>query len=315
MLSGGLGYSYNVTSTQPLTQANLPDYPVSAPTTTNTLNPLNPNKVGGLIVVAPNVQKVATGFTGRRAIVEDARCNKCHQELGPFTHEAFHGGQRNDGTTCSWCHTPNRTSSGWSADSVSFVHAIHAAAKHAQKFTWHAASTTDGFWRIGYPGILNDCETCHLPNTYDFSAAASASALPNRPYRTVATGIFNGTVGTLTTGCTVSATNNCLATELSVFSLSPYVIKDNATNYGSGFGYNAGSGASTAAAGTTLVSSPIATVCFACHDSTLARQHMENEGGSIYRVRATALNKVELCMQCHSPTSAFGLGIKAVHAR
>ena len=130
-----------------------------------------PNATGGLIVIAPNVQKVATGYTGRRAIVEDARCNACHQELGTFTEDAFHAGQRNDGTTCSWCHTPNRTSSGWSADSTSFVHAIHAATKRTVQYNWHAVSATEGFWQIGYPGILNKCETCHVPGTYDFSAS------------------------------------------------------------------------------------------------------------------------------------------------
>ena len=95
MLTGGLGFSYNVTSTLPLTQTNVDSecslafdplrprpnqcYPVSA-------SPIGQaNKIGGLIVIAPNVQKVADGYTGRRPIVEDARCNKCHQELGAFT--------------------------------------------------------------------------------------------------------------------------------------------------------------------------------------------------------------------------------------
>ncbi len=100
MLTGGMGYSYSNTSTLPLTQTNLPDFPVSDPVAGQT------NKKGGLIVIAPNVQMVATGYTGRRAIVEDARCNACHQELGTFSKDAFHAGQRNDGTTCSWCHTP-----------------------------------------------------------------------------------------------------------------------------------------------------------------------------------------------------------------
>ncbi len=130
------------------------------------------NKQGGLIVIAPNVQMVATGYTGRRAIVEDKRCNACHQELGTFTKDAFHAGQRNDATTCSWCHTPNRTSSGWSADSTSFVHAIHASAKRQVPFNWHAVSATKGFFKTTYPGILNDCLTCHLPGTFDFSATA-----------------------------------------------------------------------------------------------------------------------------------------------
>jgi hypothetical protein len=42
---------------------------------------------------------------------------------------------------------------------------------------------------------------------------------------------------------------------------------------------------------------------------------MENEGASIYRDRATALTKTELCTFCHSPSSAYGLGIEAVHAK
>ena len=115
MLTGGLGYSYNVRSSLPLTQTNLADYP-TAPATATGLTPGMPNTTGGLIVIAPNVQKVAGGYTARRAIVEDKRCNACHQELGTFTEDAFHAGQRNDGSTCSWCHKPNQTSSGWSAD-------------------------------------------------------------------------------------------------------------------------------------------------------------------------------------------------------
>ena len=172
MLTGGLGYSYNVTSTLPLTQTNLTDYPTSAPTATG-----QTNKIGGLIVIAPNAQKVATGYTGRRAIVSDAKCNACHQELGTFTEDAFHAGQRNDGTTCAWCHKPNQTSSGWSADSTSFVHAIHASAKREVPYNWHAATATEGFYDVTYPGVLNQCETCHLAGTYDFSASTSASTM------------------------------------------------------------------------------------------------------------------------------------------
>ena len=125
--------------------------------------PVTPGpRTGGLVVIAPNVNKVGTGYTGRRAIVEDKRCNACHQELGTFTADAFHAGQRNDGTTCSWCHTPNRGSGGWSADSVAFVHGIHAAAKRTNDYTWHAVDSKgvdnpadfEDFSSIGYPGVL-----------------------------------------------------------------------------------------------------------------------------------------------------------------
>jgi len=223
-------------------------------------------------------------YSGRRPIVEDARCNSCHQELGVFTAAEFHAGQRNDATTCGWCHTPNRASSGWSADSAYFIHAIHGSDKREKPFTWHASAVGKSFADIGYPGILSRCETCHLPGTYDFSAPASASALPNRLYRAAGVGTYSTAPGSV-----------------AEYSLSPYVTQN--VNYGS-------SGAST-----NLVMSPIVTACFSCHDSNIAKLHMESNGASIYVDRATALPRVELCMFCHDPGSNFGLGIKAVHAK
>jgi OmcA/MtrC family decaheme c-type cytochrome len=330
MLTGGMGYSYNVTSTLPLTQTNLAKYPVSAPTATG-----QTNKIGGLIVIAPNAAKVATGFTGRRAIVEDARCNSCHQELGTFTEDAFHAGQRNDGTTCAWCHRPNLTSSGWSADSTSFIHAIHAAAKREVPFTWHASSTTESFADVKFPGVLKDCETCHLPGTYDFRASASDSAVPNRLYRTVATGIMTRTVGATTTNYSYSSgSGTCVGspsapqTAVGAFSLSPYITS--LTNYGFGFVFNPGlttsnackpdgtvvsnpPGGTVEADSVTLVNSPIATACFACHDSVPDRAHMVLNGGSIYDPRGTALTQPETCLICHGPDRVAD--IKAMHAK
>jgi len=345
MLTGGLGYSYSVFNTLPLTQTNLSDFPVTASTVAvgtgaspapvadaGKLTPGMPNASGGLIVITPDAQLVASNgagnggtagaYTARRPIIEDARCNKCHLELGTFTEDAFHAGQRNDGSTCSWCHNPNRTSSGWSADSAYFVHAIHAAAKRNQTgkddptldFTWHASSTSDGFWKIGYPGILNNCETCHIPGTYDFSAPASAAAQPNRLYRTVATGILNSTVGTVTAGCTVTPINDCKATALSVFALSrdSNLVTDNIKDYGKGYSVST-AGVATEAATTTLVMSPIATVCYACHNATLAKSHMASNGASFYQPRSTALVVPEQCTLCHNPGRVAD--IKTMHAK
>jgi OmcA/MtrC family decaheme c-type cytochrome len=333
MLTGGVGYTYGLQTTMPLTQINLPGFPVApspllpaaavgATPVAGQLTANMPNRIGGLIVIAPDSQVVAAGYTGRRAIVKDALCNQCHLELGAFTAESFHAGQRNDGTTCSWCHNPNRTSSGWSVDSTAFIHAIHAsnnggtpvAGKREKPFTWHATVVGQSYNDIGYPGILSKCETCHLPGTYDFSSAESASALPNRLYRTVATGIFNSSTTTLTKNCTVSDSNTCVPTAASVFALSPYITADNVKNYGAGYSVTA-AGVITDAASTTLVNSPIATVCFACHDSSAAIVHMEGTGGgSIYRTRGApdfALNKAEQCTLCHR---AGGVkDIKAVH--
>jgi OmcA/MtrC family decaheme c-type cytochrome len=306
MLTGGIGYTYGLKTTMPLTQINLIDSTLADPNrkgrfataaaTATDLTAGMPNRVGGLIVIAEDVQKPATAGPGRRAIVEDKRCNACHEELGAFTTESFHAGQRNDGTTCAWCHNPNRTSSGWAADSTSFIHAIHAGSKREKPFTWHASTTTESFANIGYPGILNKCETCHLTGTYDFSASASAAAADNRLYRYVATG---------------TVVNSTTSTALQKFSASPYVTAD--TNYGAGFSFNAGSGVTVQAADTTLVSSPTAAACFSCHDTTLALAHMRANGGSIYAPRAVGLATTEQCLVCHGPGRIAD--IKAVHSK
>jgi OmcA/MtrC family decaheme c-type cytochrome len=281
MLTGGMGYSYNAVNTQPQTQTNLAGFPVTAPVTGQT------NKAGGLIVIAPNVQKVATGYTGRRAIVEDKRCNACHQELGTFTQDAFHAGQRNDATTCSWCHNPAKTSSGWAVDSTNFVHAIHASAKRTVPYNWHAVSATEGFFDVTYPGILNDCQTCHLPGTFDFSATP-AQALSTRLLRTVGQGTYTASV-----------------------SLSPYVTPG--TDYGNNFSFNAASGVTTEAAPTTLVLSPTVAACSACHDSASAISHIKSNTGSFYQTRSAALGTSESCLVCHGTGKTADIAV--VHSK
>jgi OmcA/MtrC family decaheme c-type cytochrome len=342
MLTGGLGFSYSVTGTLPLTQTNVDSECSLA------FDPLRPrpnqcyavapspigatNKIGGLIVIAPNATKVANGYAGRRPIVEDARCNKCHQELGAFTTDAFHGGQRNDGSTCAWCHRPNQTSSGWSADSTSYIHSIHGGNKRTEPFTWHAAAVGESFAEIKFPGILRNCEGCHVRGAYDFSNPASQSALPNRLYRTVATGFFALDVGnTVPTyvGASCTAGTSAPQSDLGAYSLSPYVAGYPA-NYGTGFSYNAGltassscttdgvavsnpSGGTLQADPRSLVNSPIATACFSCHDTSLARTHIEINGGSIYAPRGTSLATTETCLICHDTGRIAD--IKVMHAK
>jgi OmcA/MtrC family decaheme c-type cytochrome len=353
MLTGGLGYSYSLSSTQPLIQTNLTDYPVAA--TTIASPPANqPNLTGGLIVIAPNAQKVATGYSGRRAIVEDARCNKCHQELGTFTEDAFHAGQRNDGTTCAWCHRPNQSSSGWSADSTYYIHAIHGAEKRGPNnpFTWHASVVGESFADILFPGVLSKCETCHLPGSYDFSstvnaltstgstsaANSSANAVYNKLYRTVGQGRYALKEGDTTTNysATCTASTSQPQSAPGAYAMSPYIkaASNDTSNISFGLGFTTNLNATTAATGCTpdgtpysvaaggatlqadsktLVTSPITTACFACHVTTQAVAHMEDNGGSIYVPRSTALATTETCMVCHA--SGRVADIKAMHAK
>ena len=146
------------------------------------------------------------------------------------------------------------------------------------QFTWHEESATEGFWKTTYPGVLNKCEMCHLPGSYDFSSTATTAAYPNMLASTVGQGTYAaGTVH------------------------SPYVAEAQA--YGVGFSYNALTGATVAPDPTTLVVSPIVAACSACHDSAIAVDHMQTNGGSFYEARSVAFTKPqqEECLLCHGP--------------
>ncbi|MBE0619598.1 MAG: OmcA/MtrC family decaheme c-type cytochrome [Burkholderiales bacterium] len=259
MVTAFVGYSF--------TQMNLAAYPA------------------GLGLSTPIVTKVATGYTGRRAIVETAKCSKCHDQLGVDPN--FHGGARNDATICAFCHNPNAgTNSGWSWDSSAFIHGIHGASKRTVPFTWTASSAAYNYSMVAYPGILKNCETCHVAGSYDFSGTDNAAAVPNRLYRTVAE------------GTTVTAT----------FDTSPYIAQTAGTAYGASWT------PTTPAAATNLVNSPIAAACFSCHDSSTAQTHMSQDGGgSIYEARSTAMLKTENCLFCHG--SGKLVDIKVQHAK
>jgi OmcA/MtrC family decaheme c-type cytochrome len=291
MLTGGLGYTYALSSTPPLVQTNVPGYPW----TPNV--PADGKAQGGLIVPAPNVSKVATGYTGRRNIVENGKCNSCHGALG--VSPSFHAGQRNDGPTCSWCHNPNRTSSGWAAGSKYFIHAIHAGRKRTVPFTWHAASAGEGYGEIEFPGTLNTCTTCHAPGSYDFTDPTNLAAIDRMPVSAAATGTYNSDP----------------AANSSYYTLSPYVTADGVTSYGSGFSFNAGTGATTQGAATNLVMSPITGACASCHDSTVAVNHMKGFGGKFYAPRGQALDSTnpEQCLDFHGPGRIAAVGL--VHQR
>lgn len=275
---------------------------------------------------ALQVSKVATGFTARRAIVSNAKCNTCHEQLG--IKPSFHGGARNDATACAFCHNPNRTSSGWSADSSTFIHAIHGASKRSTDFNWQSSLK---YWTVGYPGLLKNCEACHLTGTYDFSATPSSAAVPNLLPITVATS--GSWVINLTTAVRPLAvlpaqdtyynigdirdnqTNGSFAFLVDASS-SPYV---SATNYGPGFNFLQGANTTFPAATTTLVNSPISSACYSCHDTGAAKAHMVQNGGAIYEARSTALLKSEACLVCHGAISSTNISnatapsIKGVH--
>lgn len=262
MLTGGIGYQYDLPNNQPFTQTDLAAYPVSAAT-----NPAYAatGLIGGLIVPIQNQWKVATSYAARRTVVENARCNACHAQLG--VGPTFHVGQRNDAPTCAFCHNPNRSNAtgGWSVNSAAAIHGIHGAKARVNNFTWEGA----GYYNVEYPG--SSCEQCHVPGSYNFGTKANLDQFPNMLFSSV-----SGTQTELTHWVTVGQA------------------------LGAGPACSNSTGACTTGAATNLVHSPIAGACFACHDSDATKTHMEAMGGKIYAPRgASTPANAEACLSCH----------------
>ncbi len=112
-----------------------------------------------------------------RAVVDIARCNDCHKQL------TLHGDSRTGSPElCASCHNPNATDiarrvAGSNCESVTgtlddqtidfkvMVHAIHAGSLAGYKVCGYNNTGYD-FSHVRYPGKLNNCEGCHLPDTY-----------------------------------------------------------------------------------------------------------------------------------------------------
>jgi OmcA/MtrC family decaheme c-type cytochrome len=267
---------------------------------------------GGLLPGVP-AMVAASGNTpdgkpnvARRVIFSETKCNNCHDRLG--TSPNFHDGNYSI-AMCPTCHTPNQGgSTGWSASFRVWVHGIHSASKRAVPFTWHAVSKTDNYSTLMYPGVLKDCQQCHLPGTYDFSAAQYTPDLMARMLNVQAT------TGKLNPG---SATAYVFPQAAPVGSGNwAYGLKvDNTTDYGTGWSINPATGSLVAPTtqANNLVSSPITAVCSTCHDAATATAHMENNGGSFYDPRSAAVTRTEQCLVCHG--NGKTADISTVHAQ
>ena len=106
----------------------------------------------------------------RRAVVDIAKCNVCHDRL------ALHGGQRFVIEECVACHNPNandgsqRPAGKGSPESISFqrlIHHIHRGENLTKDFTIYGfGGSVNNFNDVRFPGDLRDCQKCHLAGTY-----------------------------------------------------------------------------------------------------------------------------------------------------
>ena len=299
---------------------------------------------GGLAIPSMLQKMTATGFTGRRVITATAKCNACHDQLGTMPN--FHGGARNDPTACAFCHTPNRNNGGWAVDSRTFIHGIHAGKQtngapstiRTTPYTWNAGSVANpnGWEKTLYPGVIKNCSQCHLDNTVNFGATGGETVAPTLLGPTLATGAttasassapyitskwnYGNAFGYAVAGATLSAVTPADGNGAASLTVLPaHVAVSGVVNYfdltatppvwktttvGSVAGFEI-----VVPQPTTLISSPIASACFACHDTSSAKAHMTTNGGAIYEARSTALTKSEGCLTCHGAGREFDAAV------
>lgn len=106
----------------------------------------------------------------RRAVVDLANCNKCHDTL------ALHGGQRFKTEECVVCHNANKDDRGrrpadkQPPESVHFkylIHKIHTGEELSRDFTVYGfGNVPHNYNEVRYPGDRRNCVTCHKSGTY-----------------------------------------------------------------------------------------------------------------------------------------------------
>jgi OmcA/MtrC family decaheme c-type cytochrome len=141
-------------------------------------------------VTASSVSPVSNYYSGTNAIVETAKCNKCHDALGTTFHDPSYGSAQ----VCRNCHVPTSGGSHLEMQSRSidsYAHAIHA-------FQWFDAGCRDGSGTSGcstdftdpvvaeryaehtrdtWPLFtINACEGCHKAGKFD--KAMDATSMP-----------------------------------------------------------------------------------------------------------------------------------------
>jgi hypothetical protein len=134
------------------------------------------NAVSKTIDLKNKAALVADWYQGKNALVSEAKCNACHDQLGTTFHNAAYGGSI---VVCRACHVPVNGGSHLEVQSRSidsYVHAIHAFQAFdtgdvnfkdpvaAVRYSHHVEHTFPNF-------TMTNCEGCHV--TSNFTVASS----------------------------------------------------------------------------------------------------------------------------------------------
>lgn len=265
-----------------------------------------------------------TGDTERRTVIDPAKCANCHEEL------SLHGGNRVYQPICNMCHNAGLVETGKAANGnnpmdsfqlKNLVHSIHGAEKRVTPFMFSTASASS----LAYPAAA-------------MTVTGSVYSYPSGKLSATDLATFNAFITTNNNGTTwgdranaplgVSQTvitfpgkpQNCLTCHVGATSttdatygieaiptkaLQATIVVDQDTSGGGALGsadaYLYGRYTySQLPHNSDLTAEPIAASCRGCHDSPLAKVHMEQNGGKVGTARnAVQVGGAEACIVCH----------------
>lgn len=178
----------------------------------------------------------------RRQVVSVENCNTCH------AYKSEHGDSRtNTEAQCQTCHNPRlATTDNYEAlDFKRMIHEIHAAGIRETPLV--VGSHTFDEAEVHFPGHINDCNACHVNDSYELPLGTSVLA-------------------------------------------STYNMGVDPASYAD-----------------DLMISPTASVCSGCHDSSVAKIHMEQNGADFAATESTI--NMEACAICHGPGRVADLAV------
>ena len=230
----------------------------------------------------------------RVAVNIQTNCDRCHDLL------SLHGNNRSDDAQlCVMCHNPRNTDvsqrpkdgsggpngdqidpmtsktfapDGKREESIDFkrlIHAIHAAAKTNNDGTLGHGFREKGIVIYGFGGNANPFEHVRFPgvlNRCTTCHVAGAYQLTGKWADPAGNAILGSTIASAPTATDTASLNTQMA--------------DQADD---------------------LVISPTAAVCSACHDSSVAQQHMTLNGAKFGVLQSMVVSNGETCAICHGP--------------
>jgi OmcA/MtrC family decaheme c-type cytochrome len=238
---------------------------------------------------------ITGSLKARRTVVENAKCLSCHG------HIAFHGGGRVDEVqTCVTCHNPNMADNQHRVDRLTLTSGTGSG----------NLKLSGGSANVIADGLVG--QAMDMKSMIHGIHSASTRTNPYTVYRTRSGTSYEYVFNTdlVHYPGTVKNCLTCHATDTYTFPLSSQLVGSTIFDLTKSY-----TDFDTASGNKDTKITPAASACYSCHDSTLAKNHMIQNGANFQTTQTEIMsgnaNVSESCALCHGPGKASD--VKKVH--